>query len=187
MDITTQLKSGWELLGNGQIILVFYGIMLIIQLINSVSDYALCGVGITPRTGVGAIGIFTAPFLHAGFGHLLSNTAAFMLLSYALITISLSLYLKVFIITSIGGGLFTWCFGRDNLHVGASGVIFGMLGYIIVSAIATGDARMGGMAFLAVVLYGGSLKTMLPTGDEVSWEMHLGGFIAGAICALVKI
>ena len=144
-------------------------------------DYAL---GLRPGDPWGAIGILTAPFLHAGWSHLVANSLALVLLLWISLGFSRRLTWAACAISSLTAGILTWLIApTDTVHVGASGVIFGLVGFLLVN----GVVRKGCLPLLislgVLVLYGGALGGMLPWVAEpgISWQMHLGGFVGGVV------
>lgn len=139
--------------------------------------------GIFPRQIVALRGILFAPFLHGGFGHLIANSIPFATLGWFVMLRRTSDFFVVTAIAMLVGGLGTWLFGTPGCHVGASGVIFGYLGFLISRGYF--ERRLGSMLFSAIVLitYGGLLWGVLPIRYGISWEGHLFGFIGGVVAA----
>ncbi len=142
--------------------------------------------GLRPRDWEGSFGILTAPFLHAGWGHLAANSLALMLLLWAALGFSRRLTWAACIISSLTAGILTWLIAPSGtIHIGASGVIFGLVGFLLVN----GVVRRGWMPLVIGVgvflLYGGALSGMVPgmADPGVSWQMHLGGFLGGVIAS----
>lgn len=139
--------------------------------------------GIRPRTLTGLRGVLFAPFLHGGILHLLANSLSFLILG------ALVLFREVrwfWIVTAVGavvGGLGTWMFGGNTIHIGFSGVLFAYFGYLLLAGVF--ERRLGSVVlstFVALVL-GAMLFGVLPGQPGISWESHLFGFIAGALAA----
>lgn len=136
--------------------------------------------GIHPRTERGLLGILLSPFLHAGFGHLISNSIPFLLLGGLMMTggrrqfVLLSLW-----VTIIGGGGVWLLGGGRTVHLGASLLIFGYLGFLLSRGIAA--RSIGGVLVSLGLLfgYGGMLYGVLPGQPGISWLGHLCGFLAG--------
>jgi membrane associated rhomboid family serine protease len=143
--------------------------------------------GVIPRTVAGLIGIPLAPFLHQGFAHLAYNSVSLFVLAM----VSCGSYGRRLSVTAASyavlyGGFVAWSFGRSNsCHIGASGVAFGLLGFIL----ANGILRKGFLPFLIgviiFVLYGSVLFGIFPGNPHISWQMHLGGFIGGVTASWV--
>ena len=139
--------------------------------------------GIFPRQLGGLRGILFAPFLHGGFGHLIANTIPFVTLGWFVMLRRTADFFVVTIVAMLIGGLGTWMFGAAGCHIGASGVVFGYLGYLLGRGYF--DRSFGSMLFSVVILlvYGGLLWGVLPTRVGISWEGHLFGFVGGVVAA----
>jgi membrane associated rhomboid family serine protease len=145
---------------------------------------ALDADGIRPRTEAGLWGILFAPFLHAGFAHLLANTVPLLVLGWLVLLRSLRDFLWVTAVAALLGGLGVWLFGgTDTVHVGASGLVFGYLGYHFLRGYWERSLSAILIAVVAGVLYGSALWGILPIRHGVSWESHLFGFTGGAAAA----
>jgi membrane associated rhomboid family serine protease len=140
--------------------------------------------GIEPRTVRGLPGIATAPLLHEGWSHLLSNTTPLIVLLLLLFATQRKPWLVVLELVLLSGALL-WIVGRNSIHVGASSLIFALITYLIGSAWL--HRKLAGVlvGLLVLVLYGGSLLTgVVPqVQSTVSWEGHLCGAISGVIVA----
>jgi membrane associated rhomboid family serine protease len=165
-------------------VLAFIGFLWLVFISGHILPYRLESFGITPRTASGLIGIVAAPFLHADFGHLLNNTIPLAVLLVLLAGSKAESWAIVVYVTVLGGGLL-WLFGRPATHIGASGLIYGLSAYLLVSGIR--ERRFVPMVIAIVVgfLYGGTLVTgILPRWKSpVSWEGHFFGAIAGGVVA----
>lgn len=139
--------------------------------------------GIFPRQTAGFLGILFAPFLHGGFGHLIANTVPFITLGWLVMLRRTADFWIVTAIAILVGGLGTWLFGSPGCHIGASGVIFGYLGFLLSRGYF--ERRIGSILFSLIVLllYGGLLWGILPTVPMISWQGHLFGFIGGVVAA----
>ena len=142
-------------------------------------------LGIRPRDAHGLVGILTAPFVHASFAHLMSNTlplgllAALALYAYPRAT-RLALPF-IWIVSGIG----VWLWARPSIHVGISGIAHGLMFFLFFMGLLRRD-RLGVAISLAVFfLYGGMVMTVLPRDPQVSFEYHLFGALAGLIAAFV--
>ncbi len=160
------------------------GVMWLIEIVDTVFlDSRLEGGGIHPRALDGIDGVLWAPWLHGGFGHLIANSIPFILLGLLVVVHGRTRLIEVAAgVTLLGGGL-TWVFARSGNHIGASGVVFGFLGYLITAAFAARSVRAILTGLIAIVLYGGLLWGVLPS-PGVSWEGHLFGGLAGAAMAV---
>lgn len=140
--------------------------------------------GLVPRTINGLLGIITMPFLHGGWGHLIGNTIPLCILLF-LLTHSRRDYWEVLASIVVLGGLLLWCFGRNAAHVGASGLVYGLVAFLIASGFAERKVLPILISVVVGFLYGTTLLWgVLPTaGSYVSWDGHLFGAIAGALTA----
>jgi len=138
-----------------------------------------------PRDPWGAIGILTAPLLHASFGHLLSNTLPLLIL----ITLSLAVVprasKRAFVLIWLGSGVGVWWLARDSAHLGASGLGHGLMFFVFVIGLLRRDRPAIAAALIAFFLYGGMVLTVFPGDPQVSWETHLGGAASGVLAALL--
>jgi len=138
--------------------------------------------GIHPRHLDSLLGIVRAPFLHLGFAHLIANTVPFVVLGALVVAHGRRRWIAVTVTVVLVGGALTWLLARSGNHIGASGVVFGYLGYLVASAFAHRDLRAVVTAVVAVVIYGGLVVGFVPRSG-VSWEGHLFGAIAGVVAA----
>lgn len=151
-----------------------------------VADWLLPGDfnqwGIVPRSLHGIWGILFSPFLHADLGHLLSNFIPLMILLAMLLVTQRDGWWIVLQIVLLGG-LLLWIFGRPAMHVGASGLIYGLIAYLMAAGFPQGKFGPALAALVVGFLYGGTLVSgILPTvGEHVSWDGHLTSAIAGGL------
>jgi membrane associated rhomboid family serine protease len=140
--------------------------------------------GVVPRALVGLVGIPAMPFLHADLHHILSNTVPLLLL-LALLAGSKARSWEIVVDVTVLGGVLLWLFGRPAVHIGASGLICGLIVFLIVSGILEKRIVPLAVAILVGFLYGGSLVSgIMPwVGSHVSWDGHLCGAIAGGVVA----
>ena len=141
--------------------------------------------GVIPRTPRGLVGIAAMPFLHANLHHLVSNTIPLFVL-LILLAGSRAESWEVVVIISCLGGFLLWIFGRPAVHIGASGLIAGLIAFLILAGFLELRIVPLLIALLVGFLYGGSLVLgILPRlGSEVSWDGHLCGAVAGGIVAV---
>ena len=159
-------------------------LMWVVFLFTFATNGALLWLGIIPRTTAGLRGIILAPFLHNGIGHLLANTIPFAVLGWLVMLRDARHFTTVTLVAVIASGSMAWLLGAPgSVHVGASGVIFGYLGFLMLSG---WYARSPGRILLSIVvtiLWGGLALGVLPGQTGISWQAHLGGFIGGVIAA----
>jgi membrane associated rhomboid family serine protease len=149
---------------------------------------ALDRLGIHPRDLDHWWGIFAAPFLHGGLPHLIANTVPLVVLGWFVMMRGLNTFLSVSALAVVLGGLGVWLFADPRtVHIGASGLIFGFLGYLLLRGFFERSLSAVFVAVIVAVLYGGALLGVLPGQPGVSWEGHLFGFLAGAAAARILI
>lgn len=144
----------------------------------------LDALGIEPRTADGLWGVPFAPFLHAGFGHLLANTVPFLVLGAIVALSGLRRVLLVTLVVALVSGLGTWLVAPSGtLHVGASGVVFGYAAYLIARGLF--DRRWYYLltGLVVALVQGGSLLLGLLPRDGISWQGHLFGALGGLLAA----
>lgn len=144
--------------------------------------------GLIPRDWGGLIGVATMPFLHANFSHLLNNTVPLAVLLTLLAGSRADSRLTVILI-AILGGLLLWLLGRGHsLHIGASGLVFGLAVFLIVSGILERRTVPLLISLFVAFTYGTTLLSgILPWQPGVSWDGHLFGGIAGALVAWLLV
>ena len=144
----------------------------------------LDGLGIEPREGDGLLGIVFAPFLHAGFGHLIGNTVPFLVLGAVVALGGLARVAAVTAIVAVIGGLGTWLLGpAGTVHVGASGVVFGYATYLLVRGMYTRRPLHLVTGVLVLLVYGTTLVFGFVPTPGVSWQGHLFGAAGGVLAA----
>ena len=149
---------------------------------------ALDGLGIQPRTLGGLPAIVVAPWLHAGFGHLLANTIPFVVLGWFVMLRRTTDFFIVATAALLASGLGIWLFGgASTIHLGVSGVIFGFFGYLLARGYYERSVVAIVMAALAFLIYGGMMWGMLPLQQGVSWQGHLFGFVGGVLVAYWQV
>ena len=150
---------------------------------------ALDGWGIQPRTLASLPAIFVAPLLHDGFGHLLANTIPLLILGWLVMVRRTEDFFWASAIALLASGLGIWLIGGANsIHIGISGVIFGLLGFLLARGYYERSAVAIALAVVAFLFYGGMLWGVLPVQTGVSWQGHLFGFLGGVLAGywLVK-
>lgn len=154
-----------------------------------VADYTLFHgsldqYGIKPRDTHALWGILLAPFLHGGFGHLMANTIPFITLGWLTMLQETSDFYIVSILSTIIGGIGVWIFGAANsVHIGASILIYGYLGFLLLRGYFQKNMPSIALSILVAIVYGGLIWGVFPSQVGVSWEGHLFGFLGGAIAA----
>ena len=140
--------------------------------------------GIQPRTLSGLSGILFAPFLHGNFEHLMANIVPLVTLGWFVMLREISDFFGVTIIVMLIGGLGTWLVGvSGSTHIGASGLVFGYLGFLLLRSYFERSFTAIAFSIAAFTLYGGIIIGVLPNQPGISWEGHLFGFVGGVLAA----
>ena len=142
--------------------------------------------GIIPRTSFGLIGILGAPFLHGGWAHLISNTIGILTFAPIFIFIEGKNAIEKLIMLTLITGTFTWLLARPAIHIGASGVVFALYGYLISLGFFKKKFLYILLSIFLFTSYGYIMFGVLPIQPGISWESHLLGFIAGLLLARYK-
>jgi membrane associated rhomboid family serine protease len=164
---------------------VMAAVMWVVEIIDVPLNGRLDRFGIRPRRIDGLDGVVFSPFLHSGFGHLIANTLPFLVLGAVISIGSVRRFVQVTVIVAIVGGVGTWLTGPSNtLTVGASGLVFGYLLYLMSRGIFAKKLSyiLGGI--VVFMIYGGVLWGLLPS-PGISWQGHLFGAIGGVAAASV--
>ncbi|SHG49650.1 Membrane associated serine protease, rhomboid family [Flavobacterium fluvii] len=141
--------------------------------------------GILPRIFSGLQGIVFSPFIHADIQHLYNNSIPLLILLAALRFFYAKQTYAVIGYGILFSGFITWIIGRENYHIGASGLIYVLVSFIFFKGIQTKYYRLVALSLAVVVVYGGMIWYVFPKVDEnISWEGHLAGFITGFALSL---
>ncbi|MCT7961974.1 rhomboid family intramembrane serine protease [Laspinema sp. D1] len=176
--IATTLKNQILILGG------FVAIMWIVQILNLfLFRNSLLIYGVLPRNPDTLRGILFMPFLHGGFPHLIANTVPFLTLGWFVMLREIRDFWVVTAVTMLVSGLGVWLFGSPGWHIGASGLVFGYLGYLLSRGFFERNLPSILLSIIVGILYGGIIIGVLPIQAGVSWEGHLFGLIGGGIAA----
>ncbi len=178
-DIKQTLKSQAIILG---------GFILFIWLVEIVDWLffrgALNNFGIRPREIGGLEGILFAPLLHGSFAHLMANTLPLLVLGWFVLLRGTRTFITVTLVVVLVSGLGTWLIGpTGTTHIGASGLVFGYFGYLLLNSWFERSLSAVLWAVGVFFLYGGLMWGVLPQGNGISWQGHLFGFIGGGVAA----
>ena len=141
--------------------------------------------GIYPRAVESLPGIFVSPFVHSDLKHLFHNTVPLFVLSLSLFYFYKELSWKILFYGLLLSGLLTWAIGRPAYHIGASGIIYLLAGFLFFKGIFSRYYRLIALSLIVVFLYGGLLWYITPIDPQISWEGHLSGLIAGLLFAII--
>lgn len=179
---------GWKL--GGATIVTFVALLYLIEIIDQLSGHTLDRNGIQPLDRDGLSGILFAPLLHADWAHLIANTVPALVLGFLVTLAGMGRFVWATAIIWIVGGLGTWLIGDvggcGGTHIGASGLIFGWLAFLLVFGWLTRHIAWIVTSVVVLFAYGGILLGAVPVLDRcggVSWQGHLCGALAGLLAA----
>ena len=156
----------------------------VLELLDQLSGNQLDQLGIHAREVDGMPEIFTAPFLHAGWDHLISNSLPFFVLGFLVLLSGIARWLVSSLIIIVISGMAAWFLTPANtIILGASGLIFGWLTYLLARGIWSRRPAQVVIAVLVLLLYGGLIWGVFPGNTGISWQAHLGGAIGGVLAA----
>ncbi len=164
----------------------FVAVFWIVEILDRfVFRGALDMYGIIPRNVIGLRGILFAPFLHGSFPHLIANTIPFIVLGWLVMVQQTSDFFIVTGLTMLIGGLGVWLFAAPgSVHIGASILIFGYLGFLLLRGYFQRNFVSIALSVLVLIFYGSAIWGVLPTaGPGISWQGHLFGFLGGVLAA----
>lgn len=176
-------KTLREFLGSMKFSAAVLAIMWLVHIYTIISGVSLTRLGVFPRELDGSIGILFAPLIHGSWEHLFSNSAPlFFALSMIYIfykRVALSSFFLIYFLT----GAAVWMFGRSVYHIGASGVVYGLLSFIFWSGVFRRNIKSIVLALIVTMVFFGYLEGIVPFQEGISWESHLLGLIVGIIIA----
>ena len=185
--MTDQQAGPREMSGPARSIVVtagFVALLYVVELLDTVLPGSLDDNGVRPRSLGGLEGVAFGPLLHGGWAHLLGNTVPLLVLGFLVGLSGLRTWVQVTAIVWIVGGAAVWVFAASGtVHLGASGLVFGWLSYLVVRGAFSRHIGQIALGVVVLLVYGGLLWGVLPGRAGVSWESHLFGAAAGALAA----
>ena len=167
-----------------RVLLALLAIMWLSEIVDTALDHRLDSYGIEPRDADGLIGIPAAPFLHLGFGHLISNTVPFLTMGFVIAFKGAMRVLFVTAIVALVSGAGTWMVAPEStIHIGASGVVFGYATYLLSRGFFDRDVIEIVIGLAVGLIYGGVLLGGLIPQAGVSWQGHFFGAVGGLVAA----
>ncbi|MEU0114616.1 rhomboid family intramembrane serine protease [Streptomyces bobili] len=161
-------------------------LLWVLEVVDAISGHALDTYGITPREFGELRDVVPAAFLHFGFDHLAANSLPLLVMGFLAALSGIRRFLSVAAVITVVSGLGVWLTAPANsTTAGASGVVFGLFGYLVLRGFV--DRRIGDVlvGLLVGAVYGSILWGVLPTATGVSWQGHLFGLIGGVAAAVV--
>ncbi|HEX8158091.1 MAG TPA: rhomboid family intramembrane serine protease [Solirubrobacteraceae bacterium] len=167
-----------------KLVLAMIAVMWLTEIVDVAAGHRLDAYGIHPRDVDGLPEIVSAPFLHVGFGHLISNTIPFAVMGAAIALGGLARVAIVTVIVGLVSGLGTWLVASPNtVHLGASGLVFGYAAYLVSRGLLSKRFIELAIGAIVVAFWGfGLLQGLLPQ-ERISWQAHLFGAVGGVLAA----
>jgi len=162
----------------------FVALLWVIAVLDWALDLGPEDFGVRPRQLAGLPGILFAPLLHGGFGHLIANSPPLLVLGTTMLYLYPQSALRVLPAVYLGPGIAVWLFARGSSHVGASGLVYGLVSYIFVAGLLRRDRRAIAASLLVCFMYGALVWGVLPIERGVSWETHLAAAVIGVLLAI---
>jgi membrane associated rhomboid family serine protease len=168
----------------GVVVLAMAAVMWTVEAVDQIAGGRLDAYGIEPRETDGLDGVVWAPFLHAGFDHLIGNTIPFLVLGLAIAFGGAMRVAVVTVIVALVGGLGTWLVAPSNtVHIGASGIVFGYAAYLVARGAYSRSAAQIGIGLIVLAVWGTTLLRGLVPEDGISWQGHFFGAVGGIVAA----
>jgi len=162
-------------------------VLFVIELIDAATGHYLDQVGgIRPRELDGLDGVVFAPLLHANFAHLYGNSVPLLVTGTFVLATGIRRFWLVTAVVAVASGLGDWLVGpAHTVAIGASGVVFGYLGFLLVRGIVERNWWSIAVSVLIGILFGWTLGGILPTDQRISWQAHLFGLVGGVVAAIL--
>ena len=156
----------------------------LVHLVHVVFDVSFTSYGVYPRSIKGLIGILFSPLIHGSFSHLFNNSLPILILGTLLFYFYKEVAFKVSIWIYLMVGFWTWVYAREAYHIGASGLLYGLFSFLLLSGFIRKNKNLISLSFSVVFLYGSLVWGIFPIDVQISFEGHLWGFVAGTILAI---
>lgn len=179
-------ESSFKVRAAAQLILVWVGLLWVLEAVDQATGHALDTFGIEPRRTDELLDVIPSSFMHFGFDHLIANTLPLLVLGFMAALRGTARFLAVALTIIVTSGVGVWLTAPEQSNTaGASGLVFGLFGYLVVRGFVDRritDVALGGVV---AVFYGSILWGVLPTSTGISWQGHLFGLIGGVLAAFM--
>lgn len=162
----------------------FVLLLWLVELFEVFFDLDFISFGIYPRELFGLKGVLFSPLIHFDFNHLINNSIPLLILGSCLFYFYRPLAFRLVLISWFAAGLYTWISARSSYHIGASGLVYSLFGFILLSGFLRKNNSLIGISFLVAFLYGSMVWGILPWDHKISWEGHFWGLFIGMVLAV---
>lgn len=163
---------------------LFVALLWLVKGIELFFDLNFVNYGVLPRKIEGLKGILFSPLIHGDFNHLFNNSIPLLMLGWALFYFYRPIAFKIVFWSYLLAGFYTWISARHSYHIGASGLVYALFGFIFISGFIRKYIPLIALSFLVAFLYGSLVWGILPWKQGVSWEGHFWGLFVGLILAI---
>ena len=166
---------------------ILVAIMWVVKIIEVLFHLDFSFLGVKPVSPEGIPGIFLFHFIHGDWQHLFANTIPILVLGSALYYFYRPIANRILLILIFSVGLLTWCGARGGVHIGASGLVYGLTFFLMLSGFIRKDKKLIIISLVVVFLYGSLVWGLYPKyaiENNISWEGHLSGFVMGIVLAI---
>lgn len=167
--------------------LILVALMWLVKIIETVFHLDFSFLGVKPVSTEGIPGIILFHFIHGDWEHLFANTFPMLVLGTSLYYFYRPLANKILLLLIFSVGLLTWCGARGGVHIGASGLVYGLTFFLMLSGFIRRNKRLIIISLVVVFLYGSLVWGLYPKyaiENNISWEGHLSGFVMGIVLAI---
>lgn len=182
---TASKRAGQNFILAIKITVAFLAVVWAVFIFDRLVAFELSRFGLRPREGIGLLGLVTTPLLHGSLSHIASNSLPLFIGGVAMLFLYPHSSLRALPMIYIGTAALAWIFARPSIHIGASGLVYGILAYVFVSGILRRDLRSVGVSLMVWFFYGSMIWGVLPVERGTSWELHTSGLVLGVIMAFV--
>ena len=166
---------------NLYLLLLMIAVLFLVLVVTKLTGNRLLVLGIYPRHFLGLFGIIFAPMLHANFNHVFFNAIPLFFLGDFILLFGDVMFLKITVCITLLSGSMIWLMGRKAIHIGASSLITGYWGFLIMNVYHQGSLMAILLGIICIYYFAGIFFSIFPTQKGVSWEGHLFGLIAGVL------
>ncbi|MGY3680660.1 membrane associated rhomboid family serine protease [Streptomyces sp. TE33382] len=179
-NTTTTTTAGARARTAGALMAGWVALLWVLEGIDTATGHALDTYGVTPREPAELRDIVPSAFLHGGWDHVASNSVPLLVLGFIAALAGIRRFAAVVLTIIVVSGLGVWLTAPpDTVTLGASGVVFGLFGYLLVRGFVDRRPLDIVVGLVVAAVYGSLLWGVLPTDSGISWQGHLFGLIGG--------